>query len=399
MSAAYLTAHAQKKWASRLEVILKLTERCNIDCTYCYVFRGADISSMSRPARLSRKTVNAVADFLEASCRDFHVEALQIDFHGGEPLALGKQQFGEACEVLRMRLDPLTDFSLAIQTNATLVDAEWINLFAKHRVCVGVSLDGPRSINDRHRLDFQGRSTYDRTRRGLDALREAYDCGLLPSLGVLAVIDPATSPREIYQHLVRDIGIRTLDFLLPDFTHDSMPEPDNGDVGRFLCGAFDAWVEDDDPDVFVRILSSITSLLLGGRSHMIGFGGELQSAISIASDGTLGPDDTLRSCGTDFFYSKLKVDDSSLVQLLKTPLLEEVTTAGYTQPSNCASCGWSQICHGGQLVHRFSKAERFARQSVYCTSLKIIYEHIARFLIASGELSVEDFQRTLEKPS
>ena len=48
----------------------------------------------------------------------------------------------------------------SIQTNATRLNDEWITLFASMRFDVGVSIDGPREIHDRHRRTVSGRPTW-----------------------------------------------------------------------------------------------------------------------------------------------------------------------------------------------------------------------------------------------
>jgi len=37
------------EYKKTIEVVLKLTERCNIDCTYCYVFNKGDESYKKHP--------------------------------------------------------------------------------------------------------------------------------------------------------------------------------------------------------------------------------------------------------------------------------------------------------------------------------------------------------------
>ena len=196
-----------------LEVVLKLTERCNIDCTYCYVFNGVDDSYKTDPPKLTPEKCIEVASYLRQASESLNLKKLQIDFHGGEPMLIGKRRFSEYCEVFNEVLGSVVDLSLAIQTNATLIDEEWVRLFSKYKVSPGVSLDGNKLINDKNRIDFKGRGTYDKTVNGLNLLRSAYDAGKIDSLGVLCVINPQNSAKEIYEHFVHDLGIRTMDFL------------------------------------------------------------------------------------------------------------------------------------------------------------------------------------------
>lgn len=76
------------KKISRLEVVLKIVERCNIDCTYCYFFNGQDESFKKHPKSISKNTVNQVSVFLKAAIDDLHIDEIMIIFHGGEPMTI-----------------------------------------------------------------------------------------------------------------------------------------------------------------------------------------------------------------------------------------------------------------------------------------------------------------------
>ena len=81
-----------------LEVILKLTSRCNINCTYCYYFYGADQNWQTRRKRLDNNTAEESIRFLKDAIQTYKIASIQIDFHGGEPLLYGKQNFDKLCQ-------------------------------------------------------------------------------------------------------------------------------------------------------------------------------------------------------------------------------------------------------------------------------------------------------------
>lgn len=126
-------------------VLAQPTSLCNLDCTYCY---------LPDRAVANRMTVE-VADAVAAGVREWSREhPVAVLWHGGESLAVGE-------EYLRRLMDrfgpggehPVTH---ALQTNATLIDQRWCELFASRGVRVGVSLDGPGSANEA-RVDRRGR--------------------------------------------------------------------------------------------------------------------------------------------------------------------------------------------------------------------------------------------------
>jgi uncharacterized protein len=99
---------------------------------------------------------------------------LDIAFFGGEPL-LRFDIIREADEIVTRaiagRSHPLTVRWL-LNTNATLLTDEVLDWLMPPRVAnVFVSLDGPRDVHDRCRLDSAGKGSYDRVLDGISKLR------------------------------------------------------------------------------------------------------------------------------------------------------------------------------------------------------------------------------------
>jgi uncharacterized protein len=67
---------------------------------------------------------------------------------------------------------PACQVTQSIQTNAMLIDDEWCRLFKRHRVRVGISVDGPAALHDAHRRTRGGQGTHERVLRGIAKLRE-----------------------------------------------------------------------------------------------------------------------------------------------------------------------------------------------------------------------------------
>jgi uncharacterized protein len=237
-----------------LEVVVKLTERCNINCTYCYVFNKGDETFKEHPPLMPLNVVDAMGSFLNDAAEKTGATEVIVIFHGGEPLILKKRKFDQVCTNLRALITAPEKLRFCIQTNGMLVDEEWIELFDKHQIAVGVSIDGPKEENDRYRIDHQGRGTYDRVAKGIHLLREARDEGLIPGMGVLSVANPRLDGGLVYRHFVDELKLDNFDFLLPIDPHDGFNYLDNEGYSRFLCQVFDEWVRDNNPIVSVRII-------------------------------------------------------------------------------------------------------------------------------------------------
>jgi len=119
-------------------VYFNLTERCNLNCSYCYI-----------PEKLRRKGVSMSEDKLTGTLktlRRYFKKTLppgrlaQVIFHGSEPMLCR--------EALFSALDEFGgDFNFGIQTNGTLLDEEAIQFLTSRGISVGLSLM-PREVRN-----------------------------------------------------------------------------------------------------------------------------------------------------------------------------------------------------------------------------------------------------------
>lgn len=178
-------------------VVIQPTSLCNIACAYCY------LPQKSERHLLSDEVLASVV----ATVRRWHGlgRAVEILWHSGEPLTVGRARFREL-----LGADWPAGTPHRIQTNATLIDGAWCDLFEEYRPEIGVSIDGPAAMNA-HRVTRAGRPAHRRIEAGIGALRDrgiafdilsvahapepadaaalyAYACGIgARSLGVLPV--------------------------------------------------------------------------------------------------------------------------------------------------------------------------------------------------------------------
>lgn len=58
-----------------------------------------------------------------------------------------------------------------MQTNATVINADWCDCFERNQIAVGVSMDGPAFLHDRHRRTRTGLGSHAAAMRGIDWLQ------------------------------------------------------------------------------------------------------------------------------------------------------------------------------------------------------------------------------------
>ncbi len=100
------------------------TERCNLNCTYCYIPAGMRRSGRHMSQAKLLEALGILKRFFQATLPKGTLP--QIVFHGAEPLLNREAMFAG----IRQHGD---DFRFGIQTNATLLDDESIELAAVAR--------------------------------------------------------------------------------------------------------------------------------------------------------------------------------------------------------------------------------------------------------------------------
>jgi uncharacterized protein len=359
-------------------VLIKFASRCNIQCTYCYWFRDAEV--YKKPAVLTREAEDAFCARLEEHIREFSLGQFLLVFHGGEPLLFPKHRFKAFIKKLRA-IEDRTGCAIqrGITTNGILIDEEWVELLKTHEVAVSISLDGPPEINDKYRVDFKGNGTLAQTLKGLECLRKG---GVEPSL--ISVCNPATDPEKVLAFVVNELGFTEFDILPPDATHIDNPPP----IADYFIKLFDVWLDNYAArGVRIATLDAMIRGLVGklSLSDTIGLGPI--ETVTLMTDGSLEPLDVLRITGDGATASKLNVRSNAINDVRTDPIWRQAFEASTHLCDTCMSCEYLDSCGGGHLAQRWSRERRYDNPSVYCESWKRIFGHIWERI--SPTLSVE----------
>ncbi len=180
-------------------LVLNVTNKCNLHCTYCYEPDGAKYGPA--PVRMEWDTARASVDFLfEKAGRNREVN---IVFFGGEALLNFKlmKQTVDYAERKGASAGKKVDFS--ITTNGTLLVDEIIDFLEAHRFGVTISIDGPKEIHDRRRFFLspsgEKAGSYDRIMSRVGRLLERYTAR--PIVARVTVTKGAIEIERIFEHL------------------------------------------------------------------------------------------------------------------------------------------------------------------------------------------------------
>lgn len=137
---------------------------CNLACSYCYQEPMRDAGNIATKYDMA------------AMKRGLEAEGYRFTLFGGEALLM---PFSDMEEILRFGFEKWGGSS--IQTNATLLTDEHIEMFGRLNVSVGVSCEGPGELND-GRWAGSLAKTREMTERTQAAIRKLCAAGRPPSL-------------------------------------------------------------------------------------------------------------------------------------------------------------------------------------------------------------------------
>ena len=375
------------------EVVLKVHSRCDLACDHCYVYRHADQSWRRMPPLIAEETVRQVARRLSAYADEERVPSLAVILHGGEPLLAGPARLRSICAELTRALAPVTELDLHIHTNGVRLNRAHLEVFKEYGVKVGLSLDGDRAANDRHRLDHRGRSSHERVLRGLRLLRLPEYRHLFQ--GLLCTVDVANDPVRVHDALT-DLEPPRIDYLLPHATWDVPPPGRPGTATPYadwLLRVFDRWDEQGRP-VPVRTFDSVLSTLRGGPALTEALGLTPGGIAVVETDGTIEQADSLKiaydgapATGYDVFRHGFREFGERAEARFRSSGISET----------CRRCPVVASCGGGLYAHRYSSGRGFDNPSVYCADLRALIDGVAERItertLAPAVTSTEELRR------
>jgi uncharacterized protein len=354
------------------QIIVKLHSRCNLSCTYCYVYESIDQSWRNQPLTMSAHTVEVLAGRIRDHATRHQLETIQVVLHGGEPLLAGHDAVEAALHAIHAAVPAGTVPRFSVQTNGVLLDQQFLDIFHRYGVRVGVSIDGGAAANDRHRVYANGRGSFDRIAAGLSLLMRDEHRAVYG--GLLCTIDLHNDPVSVYESLMA-FRPPAIDLLLPHGNWTNPPPPGDGTFtyAEWLIRVFDAWFDGRPGRTRIRIFESIIARLLGEPSGTEAIGGDVPGIVVIESDGSYEQSDALKTTFSGGPATGRRIATDSF-----DDVLDHLTTAAPVRLSPaCRDCRVVDICGGGLRAHRYRADNGFDNPSVYCADLLAVITHIA----------------------
>jgi uncharacterized protein len=358
------------------QLVFVLTEKCNLNCVYCY----EEHKNKSDETLSANFVIGKIRDEMLA---DNGFKKLWFIFFGGEPLL----EFDTIREVVEWFEStswpsPAKDYHFMVETNGTLLDERMKRWFAPRRehLTLSLSLDGTKDAHDRNRS-----GSYDAVAQHFDFFRQSW-----PAQPVKMTIGPDTV-NQAYEGVlhVHSLGLQAeFDVVFEDVWGDADSER------RFVS----IWMEQLEKLIsFYGAHPELSRPLVLSRKLELLFDPESSESYTFCGAGKyvkgFTPDRVEYPC---FRFAPYVVGK---------PLLD-VLAAPDSENKQCASCPFVRICttcegHNyavtGSCFHRTSFHCKFFMASLLATSKMLLIDHPDDLSAPPENLSQEERLRRLRR--
>lgn len=354
-------------------------------CKYCFYIDETKHRSLPSFGRMSPSTVHALIDkaflFADGDCT--------FAFQGGEPTLAGLDFFQDFSAYVAQHANPKNlRIHYAFQTNGLLIDENWANWFASNHVLVGISLDGPKKIHDRYRLDHEGNGTFTRVMAAIHLLEQR---GV--DFNILTVVTSASAHKgqQIYEffrkhNFTYQQYIECLDPLevTPGhFEYSLSPQQ----YETFLKDTFDAWYLDMKSGHYVynRYFDNLMAILMRRNPESCNLRGFCGPQWVIEADGSVYP--------CDFYV----LDEWKLGNILEHSFEEmeiQRKCSGFVEcskplPEDCRKCKWLMLCRNGCRRNRMVTENGAIGKNHFCQAYASFLEYATPRLIEICQLLMQ----------
>lgn len=355
-------------------LIITTTTACNLNCVYCHnkpyfnsVFPGGYTLDKD--------------DFLHV-CREYFsyltakgLTRAQFCFSGGEPLSLGIGFYETLFQIQKKALLETKNTAIRpvnlIQTNGLLLDKKWTGFLKRNNVKVGLSVDGPGTIQNKTRPLKDTGGSFGILNEKVDLLRaEKVRFGFLT---VVSGFNKNAAGPVMDWLISKNPG--SIAFI-PCLDYEGAVNAK--DYGEFLSTAFERWIALKKYDIRVRNFHFAFLYFLGsGRVDLpCENAGGCPCTININLNGDIYVCDAFMGNHKGYLGNLKK---TSLLKLEKSAEYGKVRDFVSSLPALCGKCEYLPICNGGCFYRRLN-----GRSSDYlCSANKKIFSRVKQYAAES----------------
>ncbi len=342
-------------------LVVQPTPFCNINCDYCY------LPDRSHRGVMAEETLHALFRGVFAS--SIVHGRFSLIWHAGEPLVLPVAFYERANAILAEHNAGKAEVRTNFQSNGLLITEEWCRFFRESGAHVGISLDGPQDLHDRHRRTRNGRGTFEGAMRGVRRLQEA---GIELTAICVLTREALLQPRRIFTFFA-ELGVREVGFNIEELEGTHTSTSVGFEEARDLYYRFmdEIMALREDSPMRVRELERFGGLLKHGASLQIGPQCTPLRIVSVDHRGNLSTfSPELLGMPTKTYGPLVfgNVSDGGIEDMLSNATFKAVHADIRAGVDACrATCGYFDVCGGGAPANKlFERGTFSATETIYC---------------------------------
>ena len=346
---------------NEITLIFRVSNVCNLSCSYCYYDKKLDNSVMN---------MDVVKTTLEKFSSKFSI--IYVVLHGGEPLIQPIKYFEELISIEEtLEKTNKVRFRNSIQTNGTIYSKELSHFFRKKKIAIGLSIDGPEEIHNENRHYKNNKNTFEDIVSNISKYTNSKN---KVSALVVTTRQVTKNPIRLYNFFKS----KKIDFQLNDLINirslDSSIVPTNDELADFYSKLFEIWIKDTKaPFINIEPFYSILRKLYGKKQTICTYDKKCFNFISIEPNGNAS------ICGRLYRYERASIGNTlgDSINILGENLHKHVVNSNFSKiPKECSQCRWSSLCNGGCVASAYWDGKGVGNKTYWCDARKIYLKYI-----------------------
>ncbi|RRD39492.1 anaerobic sulfatase maturase [Leptotrichia sp. OH3620_COT-345] len=364
---------------------------CNLNCKYCFYYDVAD----NRTVRNYGPMKFEVLEKLVMEAFEYADTVINFMFQGGEPTLIGTNFYEKFHEYVDKYNKKNIRTEFFIQTNGTLLNNGWMELFRKYNYLVGISLDGYEEIHDIFRINGKNKGTFKKVMQGIEHLKISK-----VEFNILCVVNKlvAQNGKKVYRFF-REKGFRYMQFIpcIDDFDNKKEKEftLTAKDYGKFLNEIFLLWYEDfiDGNFISIRYFDNLIRILLGQPPEACDMMGFCSVNGVIESNGDVYP--------CDFYvldeYKLGNITENKFENILFNEKAVDFYKTSLNMSEKCKKCKYIKICRSGCRRYKNFDGTENKYENKFCDAYMDFFRKNLENLIELAKLTYKIRQeRTIQ---
>ena len=344
---------------------------CNMRCRYCFYTDETENRTVPSMGVMSIETMKTMVDkaltFADGDC--------SFAFQGGEPSLAGLPFFRALTDYVKNHPNPKkVRVHYSFQTNGYNLNEDWAKWFVKNQVLVGISLDGPKEIHDRYRVDHAGKGTYQKVMSSIQLFNKYH-----VDYNILTVVTSATSRhgQQVYNFFKKN------DFRYQQYIEclDPIGEIQGGyeysltpeRYEEFLKTTFDSWYLDMTSGRYVynRYFENLMMIIARQGAESCNMRGVCGAQWVIEADGSVYPCDFYAL--DEWCLGNINHDSFETME-------QQRQTLGFIEwskqiPEDCKNCRYFGLCRNGCRRNREPVTSNSTQKNYFCSAYKNFIEY------------------------